>query len=280
MGSTDNPPPNEYAHNTCDGTDSTLHFSCHYGEFFNIHHSTYRSVCNGVVGVGHIFHDNLQENLNDSGYCGHVNCFEYKRGYDADQGYGGSLVYNNIVRNSVMAECILTCPVIGSTDCYYNNGVYNLSHEPWVLQPKAVNNNCENGTVYFINNTFADWNGNGVANYGTSTGYYINNHWINITDPGWTGSYTETYKVYQETSTANGQGYTSGNAHRPTKATGATVDTGSDQHTALSCTNGSTCIDILRVPRPQGSAWDIGAYEYISGGGTTPPAAPTGLSVN
>ena len=30
----------------------------------------------------------------------------------------------------------------------------------------------------------------------------------------------------------------------------------------------------------RGSAWDIGAYEYVPSGNTTPPAAPTGLSVN
>jgi hypothetical protein len=33
------------------------------------------------------------------------------------------------------------------------------------------------------------------------------------------------------------------------------------------------------ISRPQGSAWDIGAYEYQSGGDATPPAAPSGLSV-
>jgi len=33
------------------------------------------------------------------------------------------------------------------------------------------------------------------------------------------------------------------------------------------------------ISRLQGSAWDIGAYEYVSGGDTTSPAAPTGLSV-
>ena len=37
--------------------------------------------------------------------------------------------------------------------------------------------------------------------------------------------------------------------------------------------------------RPQGAAWDIGAYEYLSGGtqpppDTTPPVAPTGVSVH
>lgn len=34
------------------------------------------------------------------------------------------------------------------------------------------------------------------------------------------------------------------------------------------------------VARPQGSAWDIGAYEYVSDADTTPPAAPSGLIIN
>ena len=38
--------------------------------------------------------------------------------------------------------------------------------------------------------------------------------------------------------------------------------------------------DYDNISRPQGSAWDIGAYEYVPGGDTTPPAAPTGLAVN
>jgi len=43
----------------------------------------------------------------------------------------------------------------------------------------------------------------------------------------------------------------------------------------------SFAVDKNKVSRPQGSAWDIGAYEYFSGApiDTTPPANPTGLSV-
>ena len=33
------------------------------------------------------------------------------------------------------------------------------------------------------------------------------------------------------------------------------------------------------ISRPQGSAWDIGAYEYVQGRDTTPPAAPRGLAI-
>jgi len=32
--------------------------------------------------------------------------------------------------------------------------------------------------------------------------------------------------------------------------------------------------------RPATGAWDIGAYEYVQGGDKTPPAPPTGLTVN
>ena len=41
-------------------------------------------------------------------------------------------------------------------------------------------------------------------------------------------------------------------------------------------------IDAEGISRPQGSAWDIGAFEYAASGApdTTSPAAPTGLSVN
>lgn len=45
----------------------------------------------------------------------------------------------------------------------------------------------------------------------------------------------------------------------------------------------SIAYDRDSTPRPQGSAWDIGAYEYVSGDGggdTIPPSAPSGLSVN
>lgn len=51
-----------------------------------------------------------------------------------------------------------------------------------------------------------------------------------------------------------------------------------DRDTGISLANYFT-LDKDKVLRPQGSAWAIGAYEYIPGGDTTPPATPTGLSV-
>ncbi len=37
--------------------------------------------------------------------------------------------------------------------------------------------------------------------------------------------------------------------------------------------------DKLGTLRPQGSGWDIGAYEYVQGGDMMAPAAPSGLVV-
>lgn len=37
--------------------------------------------------------------------------------------------------------------------------------------------------------------------------------------------------------------------------------------------------DFANVSRPQGAAWDNGAYEFVSAGDTTPPSAPSGLNV-
>lgn len=39
-------------------------------------------------------------------------------------------------------------------------------------------------------------------------------------------------------------------------------------------------LDKSKDLRGQGGGWDIGAYEYAPGGNTTPPSAPTGLTVN
>lgn len=39
-------------------------------------------------------------------------------------------------------------------------------------------------------------------------------------------------------------------------------------------------LDKEKKPRGQGSGWEIGAYEYVQAGDTTPPAAPSGLTIN
>jgi hypothetical protein len=59
--------------------------------------------------------------------------------------------------------------------------------------------------------------------------------------------------------TAAGQGYTSLNKLAPTAADSPTVNQGT------TVTGMVANVDYLGVSRPQGAAWDIGAYEYVSG---------------
>lgn len=97
-----------------------------------------------------------------------------------------------------------------------------------------------------------------------------------------TFNYNPTNQKFQATAAANEQGYTVPNYAAPRRSDGITVDTGTDitaqnWYAALPIKI-KTAIskDIRGNPRGQGSAWDVGAYEYVD---TTLPAPPTGLMV-
>ena len=80
---------------------------------------------------------------------------------------------------------------------------------------------------------------------------------------------SNTSYVNQTASQAAAQGYTAANNYAPTNSSASTVDTGSSTPSSIIST------DILGASRSQGSAWDIGAYEY---GGTRRSAiAPSNL---
>jgi hypothetical protein len=73
---------------------------------------------------------------------------------------------------------------------------------------------------------------------------------------------TTSSNLLQSVSASSAQGYTLVNLYAPTLTGSPTVDNGTSE--ALYFTT-----DILGVSRPQGAAWDIGAYEY---GATNAPS--------
>ena len=64
-----------------------------------------------------------------------------------------------------------------------------------------------------------------------------------------------------------------GNHYAPTKALAGVTDAGNSDYASVFRD------DVKRVPRPQGSAWDVGAYEFKATSGETRPPPPTALRV-
>ena len=133
----------------------------------------------------------------------------------------------------------------------------------------------------------------------------VNNHWI--TNAGSTPSavfsststVTESTPVYQTLSAANAQGYTVSNGFEPTSSSGSTVTTSGTNETSAFCSGLSntvaqsycvqgtsagcsynttnhtvTCPSRTPAARPASGGWNVGAYQFSSGGA---PAAPTNL---
>ncbi|MFN8008997.1 MAG: choice-of-anchor Q domain-containing protein [Terriglobia bacterium] len=123
--------------------------------------------------------------------------------------------------------------------------------------------------------------------------YYVNNQAFFATENGNTFVVTSDYDLYYNSggSTTVPSGVanltvTNSRTGNPlfTNAAGAdwSIASGSaakDQGT--SAVNTVLTTDFIGTPRPQGSVFDIGAYEFVSSGtaDTTPPANPTGLRI-
>jgi hypothetical protein len=225
-------------------------------------------VANGViVGYVHLFHDNLFENIYFSdGPGAHSNGFEFN-----NEATGDNFVFNNVIRNFQDSSAILKvwlCP--NATTYFYNNVMYGVGTSGNTFDISGNYGPCDNvsGVVNAYNNT---WVGVGRTIGASPRVNFINNHFID-SSVGDTPLQNVNY-VSQTGTQATADGYTSSNSYARTKATGATVDQGVSRANIFT-------IDILGTTRPEGPAWDIGAYEYVQASDNTVPAAPSGLTVN
>lgn len=156
-----------------------------------------------------------------------------------------------------------------SSDTYiYNNVIYGA-----MTSQGAINLDpyyASGGSCYIWNNTIVPDYSSGLAAIHLSSRTnkinvlaIDNTHLIAtntpLTDAG-IGDVTTlnvgTHNLTQTPAVASGQGYTLASLYGPTSA-GSTIDAGTSEA-------GYFTTDILGTVRPQGSAWDIGAYEYFS----------------
>ena len=224
------------------------------------HDAAYRDV---AVPAGYPLyvggHDHLIENIDVYGsnsYCIHI--------YDSN-----IPPQRVILRNSHFHDCALTTPTSaailakGDNHQIYNNIVYN-SRGHGIITYGSTNAKCYNNTVYG----------------GAQTGIYIY--------PGSTNTDVRNNIAYGNATTQilnEGTGtILSKNLTSDPRFVNAAAHNFNLQTSSPAINIGDflsqVTTDIAQTPRPQGGAYDIGAYEVGTGSDSVSPNSPVGLRVN
>jgi hypothetical protein len=307
------PAINLFTNSIIDGSDSTgaaARHSCYgfYPTPPSVTNSVIHDLVNPIVGYAGggsngstltVSGNNIY-NVNDS-YLGnnHGNAVEFVGG-------GTYYIYNNLIHHMVCSGCeSMMIGDSGFTGYVWNNVIWDLGSPGSQAQTPSVPEGDASGfTVHFWNNTIVATDAQAcINNSGKSISSYTvtaqNIHCIQGSSGGSVTAYTDSgNNLLQTLSQANAQGYsaTQANAYSPTSGTNGTVGTGANLTSACTGANAGLCSDTTYAcaqqtisgvvqavcqtrtsrARPSSGAWDIGAYEFSSGGGgTTPPAPPT-----
>ena len=201
-----------------------------------------------------------------------------------------------VYRNNIIRD--VRAPAVGDYECnycyFYNNTVVDCGSSLGIVvhhadPPYTLDGGSHH--VYFYNNVFLDTAGDMGTVYYDQSGLPIedwvhdyNNYYNNgnpIPAGSWTGHNpnTEAHSTFGNPNLANQNG-TAGsyagwkNCYRITASSTLLIDRGSS--TAGNSPRPAVVHDIDGNARPQGAGYDIGAFEYVSGGGSPPVANFTG----
>lgn len=284
-------PGNSLQNITCDGTDTTEDsMGCVYYFAPTIQNSTAHDMTNGVItgSISLTISGNTIYNINNS-----FDSTQHENGLETfDHDGVTDYIYQNYIHDVVAGvtvkidPCINTGVTVGITDYVYDNVIYgNASTAPIPLQVDT----CDVGTVpvaatqaLLYNNTIVTnatqscirsiARSNPISQLTIENTHCITVNSLDTEDAGSVTTVTRTTNTAMTPTTATSQGYTSSNQYAPTLMTNSTVDAGSTV-VCGGCTNISK--DIRGITRPQGSAWDTGAYEFVGASG--PSTGFTGL---
>jgi hypothetical protein len=171
----------------------------------------------------------------------------------------GLNIYNNLFDGGEMAGYLIAgWGRLTGTINIFNNTIVGSSNNASVYI-----RDCDSTNKVFLRNNILDGGGCGTRSHNIYTALA----WSQIPRYGWSLAEGETIENDLTKIFVNP---TSGDYRL--KMGSPAINTG---------TNTGVTADILGISRPQGIAWDIGAYEYVSvpPPDTTPPAAPTGVTV-
>jgi hypothetical protein len=179
--------------------------------------------------------------------------------YVHDSNGGGNIqakdtayIYNNVLARSNQCSLQL-CQSSNATYAVYNNKIFN----------DGMSGIC----IYEVNNATALIYGDSPAVYATGQSHATWDYNI-IYGGGSQSQYQGTHGSYINPLYVNPPSDMSLQTSSPARDSGVTLGS-------------SYNVDILGISRPQGSAYDVGAYEY--GGGASPsltPNAPSNIQVN
>ncbi len=209
--------------------------------------------------------------LNDNIIYNIIGSFDSEAHENALYFFGGGSVYNNKLYDLSDGMALYFGPPAGSNTAdvlVYNNIVWNYAANiPLTVDGDGLG---FTGTIRIFNNTLEGAaSGTGVAIRIQPRGETFdevvieNNHMISDDEDGLTIEdyvtvLTTNNNLVQTAAEATAEGYVEGNEFAPTFG-GSTIEAGMSQSAYFT-------VDILGVSRPQSSIWDIGAYEFVSGG--------------
>jgi PKD repeat protein len=210
--------------------------------------------------------------------------------------------YNLVMRNNIIRN--VPGGAVGTYDCYHGYFYNNLIHNAGggineivqqrtsclCLSPPTGPPDGDGQTTgfYFFNNVVLDTRGQMPTVFGDRSGTYSdwqtgNNNYYNngsaIPSDGIVNPNTESGATFTNPNLANPTGSATTwagwkNCYRITASSSALIDHGNSS--AGNTPYPAVATDMDGVSRPQGSAYDIGPFEYVGGGGGAPVANFTG----
>lgn len=214
----------------------------------------------------HIIENNYVHDID--GQLGNLECQNVSRNCDVDNPNMRDWIIRNNIFANITAEFFFYYHLN-----FYNNLFYRVTTGNTCT---PLNYSSYGGSMTARNNAFI------ACGCSTSTGWYT----------GSSGGGEADYNFVAHTATGGAKsgfsepnGRNGGNPLLKTplsNCTSATCDFHILSGSALTnfgTTMAGFSVDKDNIARPQGTSWDIGAYEFISGGDITPPVAPTNVTV-